>query len=139
MTKTEGSARWSARELYVSPKDVLADPVASIEEKRALLASWASDARAVRDVPALRQLDSGALVFIDEVLEALKQLDHLARKTPTERNVFPAQRRDFRRRNLKFYRKPRRDSDDDDPSPAPAVARPPSPLPTLERGELIAA
>ena len=58
--------------VYDHPRDVVADPTRSIGEKRAILASWASDAAAVASNPALRELPgSHRLVTIDEVLEAL--------------------------------------------------------------------
>jgi hypothetical protein len=57
------------------PFSVIEDLDMSVADKRALLADWASDARAVRDHPALRQLDSGAVVNIDAILSALKRLD----------------------------------------------------------------
>ena len=40
--------------LYEHPRDVLADPPLSLAEKRAILASWASDASAIASCPALR-------------------------------------------------------------------------------------
>jgi hypothetical protein len=62
--------------VYAHPRDVVADPTLSASEKRAILASWASDAAAVASNPALRELP-GTLrpVSIDEVLEALSALD----------------------------------------------------------------
>ena len=62
--------------IYDHPRDVVADPTRSIGEKRAILASWASDAAAVTSNPVLRELPgSHRLVTIDEVLEALSSLD----------------------------------------------------------------
>jgi hypothetical protein len=62
--------------VYDHPRDVVADAAISIHEKRAILASWASDAAAVASNPALRELTgSHRLVTIDEVLEALSALD----------------------------------------------------------------
>ena len=63
--------------VYDRPADVVADQTLSIGEKRAILASWASDAAAVASNPALRELPgSHRRVTIDEVLEALFALDH---------------------------------------------------------------
>jgi hypothetical protein len=63
--------------IYDHPSDVLADPTISIGEKRAILASWASDAASVTSNPALRELPgSHRMVTIDEVVEALFALDH---------------------------------------------------------------
>ena len=44
---------------YDNPENVLRDVNLTIDEKRELLASWASDARAVPDHPDLRRLDDG--------------------------------------------------------------------------------
>jgi hypothetical protein len=60
---------------YDHPRDVVADPAISIDQKRAILASWASDAAAVPSNPALRELPGRyRRVTIDEVLEALAEL-----------------------------------------------------------------
>jgi len=62
---------------------VVADPAISIGEKRAILASWASDAAAVPSNPALRELPgSYRRVTIDEVLEALSELDSEPKDPP---------------------------------------------------------
>jgi hypothetical protein len=42
--------------VYDHPRDVIADPTLSIGEKRAILASWASDAASVASSPTLREL-----------------------------------------------------------------------------------
>ena len=69
--------------VYDHPRDVVADPGLSIGEKRAILASWASDAAAVASNPALRELPgSRRLVTIDDVLEALAALDHRPKGPP---------------------------------------------------------
>ena len=62
--------------VYDRPRDVVEDPTLSIGEKRAILASWASDAASVVSNPALRELPGSHRVTIDEVLEALSALDH---------------------------------------------------------------
>ena len=68
---------------YAHPRDVVADPAISIGEKRAILASWASDAAAVPSNPALRELPgSYRRVTIDEVLEALSELDSEPKDPP---------------------------------------------------------
>jgi hypothetical protein len=62
--------------VYDHPNDVVTDATLSIGEKRAILASWASDAAAVASNPALRELPgSHRKVSIDEVFEALAALD----------------------------------------------------------------
>ncbi|WP_168878848.1 hypothetical protein [Rhizobium sp. P28RR-XV] len=58
------------------PRDVLAANDIGKEEKRAILASWASDIFAIESLPSLR-LYPGAdeAVSYDEIIEALKTLD----------------------------------------------------------------
>jgi hypothetical protein len=69
--------------VFDHPRDVVADPTISIGEKRAILASWASDAAAVASNPTLRELPGGAQpVTIDEILEALSALDPRPPKGP---------------------------------------------------------
>src|ERR1700709_232331 len=60
------------------PEDILGDPTLSKEEKRAVLASWLSDARALPDAPRWRQLDNGALVDVDGLYTALRGVDDFA-------------------------------------------------------------
>ena len=62
---------------FEHPDEVIASPVLSRDEKRALLASWASDAWAVESAPALRQCpgQAGRHVLLDDVLKALRALD----------------------------------------------------------------
>lgn len=57
------------------PDDVLSHPGLTAAEKRAILASWASDAHAVENSPWLRQLECGARISLSEVLGALRSLD----------------------------------------------------------------
>lgn len=57
------------------PTDVVKSPSLSIDDKRAILAAWASDYCAVDSKPALRQLPGTEPVSIDEVQSALKELD----------------------------------------------------------------
>lgn len=63
---------------FSHPEDVLAFPGMSSAEKRSLLAEWASDQHAVENVPAMRQLPSGAVVSLDAILAALRKLDETA-------------------------------------------------------------
>ncbi|MFG1183749.1 hypothetical protein [Xanthobacter aminoxidans] len=58
----------------VHPDQVLDHPSMSAEEKRELLSSWASDRHAVENAPALRRLDGGAVVPVDDILAALAAL-----------------------------------------------------------------
>lgn len=61
---------------FEHPKDVLRAALLSQQEKRAILASWASDQYAVESIPALRHYpgSSGAVTLAD-VMAALKSLD----------------------------------------------------------------
>lgn len=69
--------------VYDHPRDVLTDQTISTSEKRAILASWASDAAAVVSNPALREVPgSHRLVTIDDVLEALSALDQGPKEPP---------------------------------------------------------
>jgi hypothetical protein len=69
------AANFPRHPIFQRPDEVLADPRMSTDEKRALLASWASDARGVPGLPSMRQLEDGSLVDVDEILHALKALD----------------------------------------------------------------
>lgn len=61
---------------FAHPRDVLKDPLLEPREKRAVLASWASDASAVQDQPGLRWLlGTAEPVPFAEVSEALARLD----------------------------------------------------------------
>lgn len=61
---------------FAHPGDVVADPDLTLNEKRAILASWASDACAVEASPALRCAPgSERPVSVDAILEALGDLD----------------------------------------------------------------
>src|SRR4051812_34656723 len=58
------------------PQDVVRDPDLTLNEKRAILASWASDACAVEAAPALRCAPGGKRpVRYDDVMDALRGLD----------------------------------------------------------------
>jgi hypothetical protein len=61
---------------FSDPQGVLAHPALDISDKRAILASWASDACAVENLPNWRKLpETGALVPLDDILDALRALD----------------------------------------------------------------
>jgi hypothetical protein len=79
---------------FEQPVDVVNDPDLSLNEKRAILASWASDACAVEAVPALRRPPAGKrLVPFDEVMEALRALDEQARPNSLPGNARASWRR----------------------------------------------
>jgi hypothetical protein len=61
---------------FARPSDVVNDPDLTLNEKRAILASWASDACAIEAVPCLRRPPNGKRpVPFDEVMDALRALD----------------------------------------------------------------
>ncbi|MBP2448671.1 hypothetical protein [Rhizobium leguminosarum] len=62
------------------PSDVVRAPSLSKDDKRAILAAWASDFYAVDSKPALRKLPGMIeAVSIDEVQAALRELDRRSR------------------------------------------------------------
>lgn len=109
--------------IYTDPDDVMSDPRLTSSQKRAVLASWMSDARAVENSPGLRRLDSGAIVEFDAIRRSLNSLE------PPERRS-----RDGRHRPIPSHRRPSvmsrllsrvgslngSNDNDDDPPPAPA-------------------
>jgi hypothetical protein len=67
---------------FEHPSNVVNDPDLTLNEKRAILASWASDACAIEAVPTLRCLPGGKrVVHFDEVMDALRALDEEARRS----------------------------------------------------------
>ena len=105
-----------------SPEGVLRSSDLTLAEKREVLARWASDAHAVENAPALRQLDDGAIVGVDDVLAALKALDgegEAAAARMQARRAFDRKRGSLLSR-LRVRR--RRQDRDDDPPPRPAAA-----------------
>lgn len=60
---------------FAHPMDVVRDPDLTLSEKRAILASWASDACAVEAAPDLRVSTSGNVVRWDDIMDALRTLD----------------------------------------------------------------
>lgn len=65
------------------PRDVLKDPDLEIADKRAVLASWLSDASAVQDHPHLRWLlGTPAPVLAADIREALARLDRVVGERP---------------------------------------------------------
>jgi len=57
------------------PSQVVSDPDLTLNEKRAILASWASDACAVEVGHEYRANGCGALVRFDDIIDALRSLD----------------------------------------------------------------
>jgi hypothetical protein len=64
---------------FEHPRRVAEDPDLTLNEKRAILASWASDACAIEAAPALRQAPGTEHpVSFDDVMDALRMLDQQA-------------------------------------------------------------
>jgi hypothetical protein len=79
---------------FTRPADVVNDPDLTLSEKRAILASWASDACAVEAVPALRKPPGSTPVRFDDIMEALRELDRQGdgRPMPHYRRVLAERR-----------------------------------------------
>jgi|TARA_R110000851_G_scaffold253546_1_gene405982 hypothetical protein len=118
------------------PMAVVRDATMTTDEKRSVLASWASDERAVPDHPSLRRLDNGCLVEIDDVLAALKQLDQMADRPNSGELGKRSYRRQHWRTLGRLRRRDRDNGDDDPPTPTPATVRPRPPV--LEGGAAVA-
>lgn len=66
---------------FEHPSHVVNDPDLTLNEKRAILASWASEACAIEAAPSLRRVPGGkSPVLFDDVMEALFALDKEARQ-----------------------------------------------------------
>ncbi len=109
------------QDVLADPADVLNHPILTVDEKRQILSSWASDAHAVESDPTVRQLPVGALVPIAEILAALRAL-------PAE--DAPAPKAAPRRKVPIFagwHRRRKRDDGDWPSGGAPALALHPAP------------
>ena len=67
---------------FRTPMEVVEDPDMTVQEKRAILASWASDACAVEAAPELRSPPSAPVIRFDDIMMALKRLDGEAADKP---------------------------------------------------------
>jgi hypothetical protein len=67
---------------FAHPLDVVRDRDLTLNEKRAILASWASDACAVEAAPALRRTPEGRAIAFDDIMDALRILDREAADCP---------------------------------------------------------
>ena len=83
---------WDPNELlhpaqaFEHPSNVVNDPDLTLNEKRAILASWASDACALEAAPHLRCAPGGKQpVLFDDVMEALRTLDKEANEKDSAR------------------------------------------------------
>ncbi|CAA2101520.1 hypothetical protein MBUL_01217 [Methylobacterium bullatum] len=115
-------------DVFRHPREVLAHPLLSREEKRTILASWVSDACALENAPGLRCLTGSRAepVTVDALLVALAEIDgDSPPETAAPGTHRPAPRRRPRFANLHRYLRPRRrNDDDDDPPPCPATIMP---------------
>src|SRR5580704_5785719 len=83
---------------FEHPSHVVNDPDLTLNEKRAILASWASDACSPEAAPHLRCAPGGKQpVLFDDVMEALRTLDKQANE---KRDVGARYRRMLRRSRL---------------------------------------
>ncbi len=81
---------------FEHPSNVVCDADLTLNEKRAILASWASDACAIEAAPGLRRAPGGKrAVSFDDVMEALRSLDKVARDQKSDSHRY---RRMLRRR-----------------------------------------
>lgn len=121
--------------LLGDPEAVVRHPRLSRAEKRALLASWASDGYAVENQPTLRRMDDGTVIPVERIISALKALD----ETPEAGERFSARVLPWRssaRRGASWRRSGRLfGPDDDDPPPCP-VSVAPRPRPPGGRGAM---
>jgi hypothetical protein len=79
---------------FAHPFDVVGDPDLTRGEKRAILASWASDACALEAAPELRETPWGQHVRFDDIMDALRALDR------DDSEVLRKARRQMRRRRI---------------------------------------
>jgi hypothetical protein len=84
---------------FSHPSDVVNDPDLTLNEKRAILASWASHACAIESIPALgcAPRKGGKPVAFDDVIEALRALDVQAAETNNRYRRIVRKRRIFGR------------------------------------------
>jgi hypothetical protein len=71
---------------FAHPMEVVRDCDLTLNEKRAILASWASDACAVEAAPDLRAGAGGAVVRWDDIMDAVRLLDREAASRPPLRS-----------------------------------------------------
>jgi len=112
---------------FLSPEEIVRDRSLNLEEKRRLLANWASDARSIKDHPTYRLIDAGQVVPLAEILTAIAALDQEERNSLLRRC-----RTDEQQESRKKPQDSEDDDPDDDPPPVPAgIFIPPFPKPPL--------
>ena len=108
----------SERPIFNDPEQVIFDPKLSKAEKRALLASWASDAYSIENAPGQRMLPTGAVVSLACIMTALYRLDAEDEVAPNPKCGRPVRIPSLR---LICKRPASSRDDDDDPPPSPAA------------------
>ena len=83
---------------FEHPSEVVNDPDLTLNEKRAILAAWASDACAIEAAPELRSAPRGNTVRFDDIMDALRTLDkqvngHRYRSAARRRRIFGRDRK----------------------------------------------
>src|SRR4029434_10388516 len=86
---------------FAHPLVVVNDPDLTLNEKRAILASWASDACAVDAMPDFRRVPDGPPLPIHDILQALRMLDREAQARVNDPSRY---RRALRRRSIDALR-----------------------------------
>jgi hypothetical protein len=81
------------------PSEVVNDPDLTLNEKRAILASWASDVCAIEAAPHLRASPRRSTVRFEDIMDALRTLDrqangHRYRPSARRRRILDRRRRD---------------------------------------------
>jgi hypothetical protein len=99
---------------FEHPMNVVNDPDLTLSEKRAILASWASDACAVEAAPAMRRARDGRTVRFDEIMDALRAID---RQAGSELRRQPRYRRVLERRRPGMFGRKSQGSTPDDQGP----------------------
>jgi hypothetical protein len=93
---------------FAHPRDVVDDPDLTVNEKRAILASWMSDVCTIEAAPDLYHApSSGRSVTADDILDALRALDRQAGDA-----ALPWARRQVRRASIEAFRASQMGRDD---------------------------
>ena len=83
---------------FSHPADVVRDRDLTLNEKRAILAAWASDACAIEAAPELRINGAGNVVCFDDIMDALRLLDREAAKAHVDVEALRRMKRRWRTR-----------------------------------------
>jgi hypothetical protein len=83
---------------FSHPAEVVRDRDMTLNEKRAILAAWASDACAIEAAPELRINGAGNVVRFDDIMDALRLLDREAAKLHVDVETLRRARKRWRSR-----------------------------------------